>query len=210
MRPLVSIIMPAFNVESFISDAINSVLNQSYQNWELIIIDNGSTDKTFAVASTYKDARIKLFVENKPGTSHARNHGLQETTGEFICFLDADDLLPRRSIELRVSSLLSSEDYNITDGKVSVYNENLSQILDQFQPIAPQNLVTEMAILVPCCFITVSWMIRSHAIKNIVFPIGWTHFEDRIFFGRVAINSGYTCLDEDVYHFRKRANTPRR
>ncbi len=207
MSPLVSIIMPAFNVGTFISDAIGSVLKQTYQNWELIIIDNGSTDETFTLASNFNDARIKILSEKKQGTSYARNRGLFESKGEYTSFLDADDVLPERSIEMRVLSLMQHPDFVICDGKVVVYNENLSKAITDFQPVAPQDLNTEMALLVPSCFITVSWMIRSAAIKDVAFPIGWTHFEDRIFFGLVGRNSMYHCLQEDVYHFRKRRHS---
>ncbi len=89
---LVSIIIPAYNAEKYISDSITSVLLQSINNWELIIINDGSTDNTEAVIKGFaKDNRIKYFYQNNTGVSGARNNGINNASGEFIAFLDADD-----------------------------------------------------------------------------------------------------------------------
>ena len=90
---LVSVIMPAHNAAEFIEEAIDSVLAQSYENWELLLIDDASTDKTAQVVKPYlEDARIHLlaFQENQ-GVSGARNAGLQKARGQLVAFLDADD-----------------------------------------------------------------------------------------------------------------------
>ena len=92
---LVSVIMPAYNSEAFIAESIQSVIDQSYQNWELWIIDDASSDSTKKIARNYseKDSRINL-IENTSnlGTHHSRNKGIEAAQGDFIAFLDADDL----------------------------------------------------------------------------------------------------------------------
>lgn len=94
MKDLVSIITPTFNSETFISETIASVRNQTYQNWEMIIVDDGSTDRTVEIieAISERDKRIKLIrcQENK-GAGVARNQGLEMARGRYISFLDADD-----------------------------------------------------------------------------------------------------------------------
>lgn len=91
--PVLSIIMPAYNVEKYIGDAIRSLLNQTFTDWELIIVDDGSTDRTREIADGFTscDSRIKCFGKSNGGVSSARNAGLREATGEYIHFMDSDD-----------------------------------------------------------------------------------------------------------------------
>jgi glycosyltransferase involved in cell wall biosynthesis len=95
MKDLVSIIIPLFNAEEYVSDAINSVIHQTYSNWECIIIDDGSTDnsKTIALNFCKLDNRFKYFFQENSGPSCARNNGLRLSKGEYLLFLDADDVL---------------------------------------------------------------------------------------------------------------------
>ncbi len=99
-QPLVSVITPAYNAERFIGETIESVLAQTYTNWEMIIVDDCSTDRTVEIVQAYmeKDDRIKLFqLEKNSGAGVARNRAMDEAKGRFIAFLDSDDLwLPEK------------------------------------------------------------------------------------------------------------------
>lgn len=88
-----SIILPTYNRAHLISNSIKSVLNQSFDDWELIIVDDGSTDNTKELISSFikKDSRIKYFVQENSERSKARNNGIKNASGEWICFLDSDD-----------------------------------------------------------------------------------------------------------------------
>ena len=95
MKNKVSIIMPTYNSEKYIIETLKSVQNQTYQNWELVIIDDHSTDNTVKIINNFKknDNRINLIVLNKNyGASNARNIALKNTTGRYISYLDSDDL----------------------------------------------------------------------------------------------------------------------
>ena len=93
---MVSVIMPLYNAEKFLPETIESVLNQSYRDWELIIVDDVSTDNSFEIAKRYSllDSRIKVLQlsENSGGPARPRNTGIREANGEYIAFLDADDV----------------------------------------------------------------------------------------------------------------------
>lgn len=89
----ISIILPVFNEEILIKRCIESVLNQKYKNFELIIIDDGSTDNTLNNIKEYKDKRIQIYSQRQQGTGQARNKGLENATGDFICFIDSDDTI---------------------------------------------------------------------------------------------------------------------
>ncbi len=91
-RLKISIIMPAYNAEEFITEAINSVLNQTYDNFELIIVDDGSSDGTAKIMKNLTDKRIKYFYQTNKGVSAARNFAIKHAKGEWLAFLDADDV----------------------------------------------------------------------------------------------------------------------
>ena len=87
-----SIIIPTYNRAAFLSKAIESVLSQTYTDWELIIIDDGSTDNTKEVVSQYIDARIKYVYQDNAERCVARNNGIEHASGDYVCFLDSDDV----------------------------------------------------------------------------------------------------------------------
>ena len=92
MNPyLFSIVIPSYNRAHFISHAIQSVIDQTFQNWELIIIDDGSTDNTKDVVLSFDDIRIKYVYQKNQERSIARNNGIKRAKGIWICFLDSDD-----------------------------------------------------------------------------------------------------------------------
>lgn len=103
--PKVSIIMPVYNAEKYVSEAIESVRNQSYENWELIIVDDGSTDRSPEIIDAYsrKDPRIKSFHQKNQGVSMARNFALCQTHGEYVTFIDSDDVYHPDRLQRMVS-----------------------------------------------------------------------------------------------------------
>jgi len=104
MEGLVSIIIPAYNAEKYITDTINSVIAQTYKNWEIIIVNDGSTDNTEKVIRQgFTDERIKYYYQKNAGVSFARNFGMTKSEGEFIAFLDADDGWEPTNLEKKVS-----------------------------------------------------------------------------------------------------------
>lgn len=103
---LVSIIMPAYNCEDFIAETIESVEKQTYQEWELLIVDDCSTDKTRDIVEAYrkKDERIILYKNgNNRGAAYSRNRAVKYAKGEFIAFLDSDDLWEKNKLEIQIS-----------------------------------------------------------------------------------------------------------
>lgn len=120
---LISIIMPIYNCEKYLMDSISSVLEQSYRNIELLLIDNGSTDKSKEIISKICDERIKVLELNIANVSRARNVGIENANGEYILFVDADDSLELDAIEILVDAADKMRcdtiifDYNKCKGK---------------------------------------------------------------------------------------------
>lgn len=106
---LVSIIMPSWNTGRFIGESIQSVLEQTYQNWELIIVDDCSTDNTDEVVASFGDARIRyLHNERNSGAALTRNYALREARGEWIAFLDSDDLWEPEKLEHQIKFMVDN------------------------------------------------------------------------------------------------------
>lgn len=106
MSAEVSIIIPLYNTEKYIAETIQSVLEQTYTNWELIIIDDGSKDTSSEKVKAFlSDNRIQYFYQNNGGVSLARNNGISKAKGEYIAFLDADDLWKNSNLEEKITAL---------------------------------------------------------------------------------------------------------
>src|SRR5215210_7397761 len=104
---LVSVVIPCYNQAHFLDEAIESVLSQSYTNFEVIVVDDGSTDTTSEVASGHADAGVRLFRQENRGLAGARNRGLAESKGEYVVFLDSDDRLLGEALAVGVRELKS-------------------------------------------------------------------------------------------------------
>lgn len=113
MNPKVSICIPTYNCSKLLLEAIGSVLDQSFEDYELIIVDDGSTDNTQEVVKAIKDERIRYFYKENGGVSSARNFGLLKTTGDYIAFLDHDDLWPDSYLAIMISKLEKAPEYGI-------------------------------------------------------------------------------------------------
>lgn len=102
--PQVSIITPCYNASRFISQTIDSVLTQTFTDWEMIIVDDGSKDDSSDIVEKYveKDSRIRLIQQPNGGSANARNHGIREATGRYIALLDADDLWLPQFLEKQI------------------------------------------------------------------------------------------------------------
>lgn len=136
---LVSVIMPVYNGESFISEAIKSILAQSYNNFELIIIDDFSKDNTIKIIENYinKDRRIKYFINsNHKGIVGALNTGLEKSKGEYIARADSDDINLKNRFLKQVEFLNHNKDFMLVGGGYAVFNEN-GKYIKIFHPSLP-------------------------------------------------------------------------
>lgn len=105
----VSIIIPVYNCEKYIKRCIQSCLNQTYSEIEIIIVNDGSTDKSEKVIKSFNDARIKYFLKNNTGVSDSRNYGIKKSNGFYIMFVDADDWLEQHAVEIMVDNIEKKE-----------------------------------------------------------------------------------------------------
>lgn len=126
----ISVIMPAYNCENTIEKAVNSVLNQTFQNFELIIIDDGSTDSTYKKCKNIKDDRIKLIHQENQGPSMARNNGIEVANSKYVMFIDSDDEYHNKTLELLYNEI-SKGNYEVVIGNYKL-NENRNILRSNF------------------------------------------------------------------------------
>lgn len=126
MSELISIITPTYNCERFIGETIESVLKQTYKNWEMIIVDDCSTDNTYEVVKKYadNDSRIKYYLlEENSGAAVARTKAMQLATGDYMAFLDSDDLWISNKLECQLK-FMKENNYNFTCTEYEQIDEN--------------------------------------------------------------------------------------
>jgi glycosyltransferase involved in cell wall biosynthesis len=145
----VSVVIPCYNSELYISDAIESVLLQSNSDVikEIIIIDDGSEDQTKKVVEGYtKEYFVKYFYQKNKGPAAARNHGIQKSKGNYIAFLDSDDIWERKKIEKDLEYLKSNRHCKLVFSNVKVVDEQLHLINKNFNqiPDSNKNLIKEL------------------------------------------------------------------
>lgn len=207
-KPLVSIIMPAYNAGRFIADAIHSVLCQTEPAWELIIVDDGSTDDTAQVVNRFlKDSRIGYVYQPNQGVSKARNLALQRMMGQYFCFLDADDILPMQSISSRLAVFASNPAVAFVDGKVVAKDLQLKNITRCFLPRFTGNPYPELKSLSGSCFYGITWMIRRVPGFAYAFQEDRQYAEDLLFYLSIAHHGDYAYVNEPVYINRQVATS---
>ena len=121
---MISIIIPAYNAEKYIAETINSVLSQTYKNWELIIVDDGSTDDTAKIVKAFcdKDDRIQYFYKENSGVSDTRNYGMEKAKGDYFALLDADDVWEKENLQEKLNVLIQESEYDWVFS--NMYNAN--------------------------------------------------------------------------------------
>lgn len=154
MNGLVSVIMPSYNVEKYIAASIKSVIAQTYRDWELIVVDDCSSDNTVQIIKKFNDSRIRLFINDKnSGAAIARNRALREAKGRWIAFLDSDDIWHPDKLKLQISYM---EKYNYlftyTDYRIQLNGEWLPYI-----NTAP-NMINKRKLYNYCYFSTITVM----------------------------------------------------
>ncbi|MBR3802336.1 MAG: glycosyltransferase family 2 protein [Clostridia bacterium] len=180
MQPKVSVIIPVYNIENYLANSLESVLNQSYQQLEIICVNDGSKDGSAQVMSDFaeKDSRIVCVHQENAGVSAARNKGLETATGDYVFFLDGDDYLHPQAIEILVEGAVKTgaqmvcSDYKVTEN-LSEKGEDYSRY--DFAPTDFDTLFKKGNKLGKCCF---AKLIKADVAKKVRFFDGVAMGED--------------------------------
>jgi hypothetical protein len=208
MQPgLVSVMMPAYNAAAYIEEAIQSVVAQTYPDWELLVVNDGSTDETAAVARRFHDPRVRHFDKENGGESSARNLALDHSRGEFIAFLDADDAYEPQHLEGAVGYLRAHQEREAvyTDG-VHIDERGNQLVSLQSRRRGPfEGRVFEEVVKAsdvfgpPGCVVLRHGLVASHRLRydtRIVIGPDWD------FFIRYSNHAPFGYLDVRTYRYR--------
>lgn len=208
-QPLVSIIMPAFNTAEYIGEAIKSVQTQRYNYWQLVIVDDASTDETVQTVNKYmnSDDRIFLYVnETNKGVANARNIALSYSEGDVVCFLDSDDYIGQEFLMNRLSALLNTNADMLVagftvvqdSGKIkSVVKPRQEMLGNHSGLITPYDLGLEPYLH--------SYMIRANIAKQVKFDQELSLSEDRDYLYKVySLCDSIEVIDDVSYMYRQR------
>lgn len=191
---MISIVIPLYNKEATVSRAVHSVLKQSFQGFELIVVNDGSTDKSCEVVQSFNDKRIRLIHQENSGVAAARNRGIEEANGEFVAFLDADDewkeyfLTTQMNLATKYPECdVFATNYEFCDGQGKTTKPIIRCLpfLDEDGELTNYFEVASHSHP-PICSISI--MVRKSAILNVGgFPLGIRSGEDLLTWARLAV-----------------------
>lgn len=180
----VSVIVPVYNVENYIEECIKSIINQSLKDIEILVIDDGSQDKSIDIVKTFNDERITIFSKKNGGLSSARNKGLENAKGKYICFVDSDDYIGGR--------LALEELYNIgEDDKSDIVVGNCFEV---YHDGSRKEIRRDKEIFIRSCLDSKKFLI-SFREKNCMYSAVWMNIYRKDF-----IKENRFIFKEGIYH----------
>ncbi len=201
----ISVIMPVYNGERYIKETIESVLTQSYTDFEFIIIDDGSTDGTLDILKKINDNRIKVLNQNHGGIVKALNLGIKESTGEYIIRIDADDICILNRFEVLVNYMDKNPQVSVCGSWASTIDEK-GEFIGQLKhpPINNQDIKKYSLLHNP--FIHPSVIIRKSVIDSVGFYKNFKHNEDYELWTRVLRVGKVHNIPEFLINYRIHQN----
>ncbi|HEL2592909.1 TPA: glycosyltransferase family 2 protein [Streptococcus suis] len=219
-KPLISIIVPVYNVENYLDECIQTVLAQTYSNWELLLINDGSTDSSGTICDDYAkgDERIRVIHKNNGGLSDARNAGIDNCTGEYITFLDSDDGIREDFLETCLTTAIQ-HDVDIVIGHFFIWDENQQTFYyfveqsqkDTIELISAQEALNRQVVWknFNTAPFVVAWgkVFKATLFNTIRFPKGKV-FEDEYTIHKALLKSDSVALiNKEFYMYRRHGNS---
>ena len=197
--------MPVFNAEKFLREAIDSIIDQSFTNWELLIINDGSTDSSESIIQSYTDKRIQYYKNDQNiGLISTLNKGIGLCTGNYIARMDADDISEKDRFKAQLAFLEKNEDYAMCGSYAKVIDENNNETGKILNLQTNDFLQINLLFSVP--FIHPSMMFRSKVLKNNYFDPEYKHAEDYELWCRIANNYKIANIPDYLLRYRWHMN----
>lgn len=203
MNKKVSIIVPVYNASKYLSRSIKSILNQSYENLEIILIDDCSTDDSKEIIKKYalKDTRIKPFYsEVNQGVSRTRNIGLKSVSGDYVFFMDADDSISKNAIEIMVEKAIKYDSDLLDSYHLIIYKD---KTFLEHKPLKEDLILgnkDNKEMITKASYIT-GKLIDVKLIKGLLFNEELRRYEDLVFEHELKLRANNYCLIKDVIYY---------
>lgn len=199
--PKVSVLMPVYNAEQFLAEAIDSIIQQSFQDWELIIIDDGSTDNSAFIISQYKDNRI-YYLKNKEniGLIKSLNLGIDLCDGEYIARMDADDIATPNRLTLQ-AAFMDKHPRHILCGSNALVIDKKNEITGRIKNLTHNNYL-QINLLFSVPFIHPSMLIRRKALADDKYNENYLHVEDFELWCRLSQKGEIANINRFLLNYR--------
>lgn len=187
MHPKVSVIIPTYNREKFIGAAIESVINQSFKEFEILVVDDGSSDNTQKLIATITDPRLHYIHQENRGRSNARNQALKLAKAKYICFLDSDDLYLPNKLELQVNYMEKNQDIAMIYTSALCIDADEKMLPEKYEANVSGWLYPKIAFFKPVTITLPTVMLRREVIEKVGnFDEEMERFEDTDLWRRVS------------------------
>ena len=214
MEELISVIVPIYNVEKYLNKCIESIINQSYSNLEIILVDDGSKDSSGIMCDNYilKDKRIKVIHKENGGLSDARNVGIEKAKGEYIVFIDSDDWIDEKMIEILYNIIKkNNSDISICDYFLA-YNEEIQTQKEDIEIINLSNIEALKTIydkdLGVCMIVAWNKLYKRNLFKDdIRYPYGKIHEDEFTTYKLLYKAEKISYTKQKMYYYRQRENS---
>jgi len=205
---VISVIIPLYNKEKYVAETINSVLAQSYTNFEVVIVNDGSTDGSLAVASTFSDPRIKVITIDNAGVSVARNTGIKSAKHDWVAFLDADDWWDPSFLEEMIKAIEGYPEHKLfASGRSRVFQGIIERYRNKYLPgdgetkvINYYKVISRFLPMVHSSNVVIK---RSHIDNVGLFRPGQRQHEDHDLWLRLAVNEPVVFVNKELSYYRK-------
>lgn len=217
-KKMISVIVPIYKVQDFIDECLESIVNQTYSNLEIILVDDGSPDKCPIICDEWanKDSRIKVVHKKNGGLSSARNAGLDVASGEFIFFVDSDDFLCKNALQVLYDRIVKNVNIGIVSGLIYRYQDGYVSVFRENWKFEEEQKMSAESFLLKTMNQTTSYTVwnklyRRNIISNVRFREGRNN-EDSLFMydlGKSILGKSIYIVDlpEYVYYYRYRENS---
>lgn len=215
INPLVSIIIPIFNREKLIIETLNSLIKQSYEKWECILVDDGSNDNTFEIITQFaiKNSKIKIYKRPEnliKGACSCRNYGFKKATGKYINWFDSDDIMDFNFIKNKISVFKENENINCVISKTQFFSNDILNILGKEKRTHDsENLLEDFITLKRSWYVCDSMWSRKFLENKNLFSINLMKGQDRDFHIRMLMDKSFNLkfLDEYLTYYRQNENS---
>jgi glycosyltransferase involved in cell wall biosynthesis len=207
--PKVSVIIPTYNCAQYISDTISSVLNQTHTEFEIIVIDDGSIDNTRMIVGSFHDDRLQYYYKENGGSSNARNYGIAKATGEYIAFLDSDDVWLPAKLEDQINLFKRDHNLEIVSCNIQFINEvGKDMHLLDMRTLYPKDGLNLENLLQHSSLLPSSVLIKKEVIDEIgSFEGQYDPAEDIEYFLRVLARYSLGIVEKVLLKYRVRPHS---
>ena len=211
MSEMLSIVIPVYNVEQYLEKCVNSIINQTYKNLEIILVDDGATDSSGKMCDELakSDNRIKVYHKKNGGLSDARNYGVERATGKYIGFVDSDDYIDEEMYE-KLYEAIKKEDVDVAECNLKIiYSDRIELFTekDYYKVCSKKEYLEEYLKIENIFGSACVRLIKSDVAKKIKFPVGKIYEDTYYAYDLIEKVDRYVIMNDPYYNYLMRENS---